>query len=58
MSSKPSVARRPVIAPLRSINAFVNKVVAWTTRPILDGSILSSEIAAARPSSTARAGSS
>src|ERR1700747_2678627 len=38
-SAKPAVVISPVGAPLRSIRALVNSVVAWTTLPMRSGAI-------------------
>ena len=57
-SRKPSVVIRPVFAPLRSISALVNSVVACTTRWMRPASIDCASSSLRIPSTTPRAGSS
>ena len=58
VSRKPAVVITPVAAPLRSISALVNSVVACTTRAIDPGATACVRSKVAMPDITPRRGSS
>ena len=57
-SAKPAVVISPVGAPLRSISALVNSVVAWITLPMRSSAIPDRSTSFHNPSMVPRAGSS